>query len=48
MKKLILYNFYKFIVTEGNNSRLVKKVLEVRPWWIEEQTEDIYNFHFKW
>ena len=26
---------YKFIVTSGNNSQLIRKAMEKRSWWIE-------------
>jgi hypothetical protein len=28
-------NCYKFIVTNGNNSGLIRKAMEKRSWWIE-------------
>lgn len=38
---------YKFIVTSGNNSQLVRKALEKRSWWIEIQPVHSL-FNFKW
>ena len=26
---------YKFIITSGNNSQIIRKALEKRSWWIE-------------
>lgn len=38
---------YKFIVTPGNNSQLIRKAMDRRHWWIEIQAvHSMYNF--KW
>ena len=38
---------YKFIVTQGNNSGLIKKAMLRRSWWIEIQPVHTL-FNFKW
>lgn len=38
---------YKFIVTSGNNSGLIRKALERRDWWIEIPPHHSM-FNFKW
>jgi hypothetical protein len=38
---------YKFIVTPGNNSGLIRKELEKRDWWIEIPAVHSM-FNFKW
>lgn len=38
---------YKYIVTAGNNSKLVKEAMRRRPWWIEIPNIDSI-FNFKW
>ena len=37
---------YKFFVGKGNNSRLILKCFNSRPWWIEET--DIFESNFAW
>ena len=38
---------YKYIVTAGNNSQLIRKAMQRRNWWIEiQQVHSMYNF--KW
>jgi hypothetical protein len=38
---------YKFIVTQGNNSKLIREAMQRRPWWIEiPKFNSIFNF--KW
>lgn len=38
---------YKFIVTPGNNSGLIRRAMERRDWWIEiPAVHSMYNF--KW
>lgn len=38
---------YKFIVTHGNNSGLIRKAMQRRSWWIEIQPVHTL-FNFKW
>lgn len=42
-----LEDFYKFIVTSGNNSGLIRKAMQRRNWWIEIQPIHTL-FNFKW
>lgn len=38
---------YKFIVTPGNNSQMIRKAMQRRNWWIEiQQVHSMFNF--KW
>ena len=38
---------YKYIVTSGNNSRLIREAMRRRPWWVEiPNYSSIFNF--KW
>ena len=38
---------YKYIITSGNNSKLIREAMKRRPWWVEIPN---YNsvFNFKW
>lgn len=38
---------YKFIVTAGNNSGMIRKAMQKRSWWIEIQPVHTL-FNFKW
>jgi len=38
---------YKFIVTHGNNSGLIRQAMQRRDWWIEIQP-NYTLFNFKW
>ena len=40
-------NKYKYIVTPGNNSKLIKEAMKRRPWWVEIPNVDSV-FNFKW
>lgn len=37
---------FRFYVGKGNNSRLVRRIMGKRPWWVEEYK--IENAHFVW
>jgi len=40
-------NKFKYVIAQGNNSKLVREVMQHRPWWIEIPN---YNslYSFKW
>lgn len=40
-------NKYKYIVTAGNNSKLIKEAMKRRSWWVEIPNVDTV-FNFKW
>ena len=40
-------NKYKYIVTSGNNSKLIKEAMSRRSWWVEIPNIDSI-FNFKW
>ena len=40
-------NKYKYIVTPGNNSKLIRESMKRRPWWVEIPNVDS-AFNFKW
>ena len=40
-------NKYKYIVTPGNNSKLIREAMKTRPWWVEIPNVDSV-FNFKW
>jgi hypothetical protein len=43
----IYSNKYKYIVTPGNNSKLIREAMKTRPWWVEIPNVDS-AFNFKW
>lgn len=40
-------NKYKYIVTPGNNSNLIREAMQQRSWWVEIPNVDS-AFNFKW
>lgn len=40
-------NKFKYIVTQGNNSKLIREAMKTRPWWVEIPNVDS-AFNFKW
>lgn len=43
----IYSNKLKYIVTSGNNSKLIREAMNTRPWWVEIPNIDS-AFNFKW
>lgn len=43
----IYSNKFKYIVTSGNNSKLIREAMNTRPWWVEIPNVDT-AFNFKW
>ena len=39
---------FKFCIVAGNNSALVRRVLETREWWSELPDKQTTLFNFKW
>lgn len=37
---------YKYYVGKGNNSRLIRSIMNKRTWWVEETKQE--NAHFVW
>lgn len=37
---------YKYYVGKGNNSRLIRRIMSKRSWWVEESKPE--NAHFIW
>ncbi len=37
---------HRYYVGKGNNSRLIRKIMSKRSWWIEEAKQE--NAHFIW
>jgi len=37
---------YKYYIGKGNNSRLIRKIMAKRPWWVEDSKQE--NAHFIW
>jgi hypothetical protein len=39
---------YRYLILKGNNSNLVKRVLETREYWVELEQQHLTLFSFKW
>ena len=39
---------YKFVIVKGNNSGLIRKVIQTRPQWTELIEKHLKLFNFKW
>lgn len=39
---------YRYILTKGNNSELVNRVISSRPYWVQLDPTQVTAFHFKY
>ena len=47
LKHTSVFDHYRFAIVKGNNSNIIRRVLQTRPWWVEVP-HDSALFHFKW
>ena len=39
---------YKYYLGKGNNSSLIKQCLNLRPWWVQVEEDQLFNANFIW
>lgn len=39
---------YKYYLGKGNNSSLIKQCLNLRPWWVQVEEDQLFNANFVW
>jgi hypothetical protein len=39
---------YKYYLSKGNNSALIKQCMSLRPWWVQVEEDQINSAHFVW